>query len=100
MSLVFGVLAPAKTGSFCTQTLKGTISDCLQRKTTLVKVIRKLLSYSVVEIYPPHICTHGPGEDPFEAVMCAVGAASQISLLMEDAIFNTKTSLVISAGSI
>ena len=34
---------------------------------------------SVVEIFPPHKCTHGPGEDPFEAVMCAVGAASQIS---------------------
>ena len=34
---------------------------------------------SVVEIFPPYKCTHGPGEDPFEAVMCAVGAASQIS---------------------
>jgi len=45
----------------------------------------------VGEIFPPYICTHGPGEDPFEAVMCAVGAASQISyLLIEDSIFNTK----------
>ena len=41
----------------------------------------------VGEIFPPYICTHGPGEDPFEAVMCAVGAASQISyLLIEDSI--------------
>ena len=46
----------------------------------------------VGEIFPPYICTHGPGEeDPFEVVMCAVGAASQIScLLIEDSIFNTK----------
>ena len=36
---------------------------------------------------------HGPGEDPFEAVMCTVGAASQISLLMEVSIFNTKQHL-------
>ena len=50
----------------------------------------------MVEIYPPHICTHGPGEDPFEAVMCAVGAASQISVLMEDSIFNAKHHLFIS----
>ena len=28
---------------------------------------------SVVEIFPPYKCTHGPGEDPFEGVMCAVG---------------------------
>ena len=53
------------------------------------------------EIFPPYKCTHGPGEDPFEAVMCAVGAASQIScLLMEDSIFNTKYHLKISAGII
>ena len=25
------------------------------------------------EIFPPYICAHGPGEDPFEAVMCTVG---------------------------
>ena len=31
---------------------------------------------------------HGPGEDPFEAVMCTVGAASQISwMLTEDICF-------------
>ena len=43
------------------------------------------------EIFRPFKCIHGPGEDPFEAVMCAVGAASQISyLLIEDSIFNTK----------
>ena len=52
---------------------------------------------SVVEIYPPHICVHGPGEDPFEAVMYTVGAASQISLLMEVAIFNAKQHLLYSA---
>ena len=28
---------------------------------------------------PTYVCTHGPGEDPFEAVVCAVRAASQIS---------------------
>ena len=33
----------------------------------------------VGEIFPPYICTHRPGEVPFEAVMCAVGGASQIS---------------------
>ena len=39
-----------------------------------------ILQYHFVdEIFPPYKCTHGPGEDPFEAVMCAVGAASQIS---------------------
>ena len=55
----------------------------------------------VGEIFSPYICTNGPGEDPFEAVMCAVGAASQIScLLMEDSIFNTKYHLKISAGII
>ena len=32
-----------------------------------------------LRFFPPYKCTHGPGEDPFEAVMCAVGAASQIS---------------------
>ena len=32
-----------------------------------------------VRFYRPTKCTHGPAEDPFEAVMCAVGAASQIS---------------------
>ena len=32
-----------------------------------------------VRFFLPTHCTHGPGEDPFEAVMCAVGAASQIS---------------------
>ena len=37
---------------------------------------------------------HGPGEDPFEAVMCTVRAASQISLLMEESIFNTKQHLL------
>ena len=31
-----------------------------------------------VRFFPPYKCTHGPGEDPFEADMCAVGAASQI----------------------
>ena len=45
------------------------------------------------EIFPPYICTHGPGEDPFEAVMCAVGAASQLKLLIEDFCFVYKTSL-------
>ena len=50
-----------------------------------------LLNRFVGEIFPPYKCTHGPGEVPFEAVMCAVGAASQIShLLIEDSIFNTK----------
>ena len=40
-----------------------------------------------VRFFLPTHCTHGPGEDPFEAVMCAVGAASQISCLrMEDSI--------------
>ena len=37
---------------------------------------------------------HGPGEDPFEAVMCTVRAASQISLLMENSIFNTRYHLL------
>jgi len=32
-----------------------------------------------LRFFLPTHCTHGPGEDPFEAVMCAVGAASQIS---------------------
>ena len=54
-----------------------------------------------MRFFLPTHCTHGPGEDPFEAVMCAVGAASQIScLLMEDSIFNTKYHLKISAGII
>ena len=42
---------------------------------------------SVVEIFPPYKCTHGPGEDPFEAVMCAVGAASQISCCLLRTLF-------------
>ena len=41
------------------------------------------------EIFPPYKGTQRPGEDPFEAVMCAVGAASQISCL-KDSIFHTK----------
>ena len=36
------------------------------------------------EIFPPYLCAHGPGEDPFEAVMCTVGAASQISLMLTE----------------
>ena len=39
------------------------------------------------EIFPPYKCTHGPGEDPFEAVMCAVGAASQISCCLSRILF-------------
>ena len=40
------------------------------------------------EIFPPHTSAHGPGEDPFEAVMCTVGAAFQISrMLTEDISF-------------
>ena len=41
--------------------------------------VNNVYNCSVVEIFPPYKCTHGPGEDPFEAVLCAVGAASQIS---------------------
>ena len=38
------------------------------------------------EFFPPHLCAHGPGKDPFEAVMCPVEAASQISCMRtEDA---------------
>jgi len=63
-----------------------TLRNKLQREGEFYLLIR-----FVGEIFPPYICTHGPGEDPFEAVMCAVGAASQISyLLIEDSIFNTK----------
>ena len=32
----------------------------------------------LVEIFPPYKCTHGPGENPFEAAMSTGGAASQI----------------------
>ena len=38
--------------------------------------------YWVDEIFPSYKCTHGPGEDFFEVVMCAVGAASQISFCL------------------
>ena len=51
-----------------------TLRNKLQREGEFYLLIR-----FVGEIFPPYICTHGPGEDPFEAVMCAVGAASQIS---------------------
>ena len=47
-----------------------------------------ILQYHFVdEIFPPYKCTHGPGEDPFEAVMCAVGAASQISCCLWKILF-------------
>ena len=39
------------------------------------------------EIFPPYKSTHGPGEDPFEAVMCTVGAASQISCCLSRTLF-------------
>ena len=44
--------------------------------------------------FSSHTSAHGPGEDPFEAVMCTVGAASQISwMLTEDICFWHKISL-------
>ena len=45
----------------------------------------------VGEIFPPYKRTHGPEEDPFDTVMCAVGAASQISFcLLKTLDFYTK----------
>ena len=35
----------------------------------------------------PYICAHGPEEDAFEAVMCTVGAASQISCCLLKILF-------------
>ena len=43
--------------------------------------------------FPPYKCIHGPGEDPFEAVMCTVGAASQISIAYRRLCFVYKTSI-------
>ena len=40
-----------------------------------------------VRFFLPTQCTHGPGEDPFEAVMCAVGDASQISCCLLRTLF-------------
>ena len=44
-----------------------------------------------MRFFLPTHCTHGPGEDPFEAVMCAVGAASQISCCLLKSTFSTNT---------
>ena len=41
---------------------------------------------------------HGPGEDPFEAVMCSVGAASQISYCLLKIVFLIQNITWISAG--
>ena len=43
------------------------------------------------EIFPPYKSAHGPGEDPFEAVMCTVGAASQISYCLRRILFLNAT---------
>ena len=50
------------------------------------------------EIFPPYICAHGPGEDPFEAVMCTVGAASQISFCLLKDLFLIQNITCISTG--
>ena len=50
------------------------------------------------EIFPPYICAHGPGEDPFEAVMCTVGAASQISVCLLKDLFLIQNITCISTG--
>ena len=84
--------------NFELRTLKLGILELLQQNYTVKQVELSAIFNSVVEIYPPDICVHGPGEDPFEAVMYTVGAASQISLLMEVAIFNAKQHLLYSAG--
>ena len=41
---------------------------------------------------------HGPGEDPFEAVMCTVGAASQISFCLLKDLFLIQNITCISTG--
>ena len=44
-----------------------------------------------MRFFLPTYCTHRPGEDPFEAVMCAVGAASQISCCLLKSTVSTNT---------
>ena len=51
-----------------------------------------------MRFFLPTICTHGPGEDPFEAVMCAGGAASQISCCLLKILFLIQNNTWISAG--
>ena len=50
------------------------------------------------EIFPPYICAHGPGEDPFEVVMCTVGTASQISFCLLKELFLIQNITCISTG--
>ena len=46
-----------------------------QREETILQSEGKynLQFHFVGEIFPPYKCTHGPAEDPVEAVMCTVG---------------------------
>ena len=61
-------------------TYSSEVTQSQLQETKLQSESKYTLQYLFVgEIFPPYKCTHEPGEDPFEAVMCAVEAASQIS---------------------